>query len=133
MSGLVTLRPSEEDGQWCGGSRFSAELLGSFLNKDPELFNTDWVIAVLHADGVHDWQYSLREGCSCTDDLWKYDIQCQTWEFQPVTEVPIARYRQTTKMFQGALYFFGGESYTPYMFHNSVMRIDMNSLPKREL
>ena len=67
VSGLVTRRPSEEDGQWCGGSRFSAELLGSFLKKDPELFNTDWVIAVLHADGVHDWQYRLRQDVVTSD------------------------------------------------------------------
>ena len=107
----------------------SAVLLGRFLNKYPELFNTDWVIAVLHAGGVHDWQYRLREGCLCTDDLWEYDAQSQTWEFQPVTNVPFARYRE---MFQGALYFFGGESHTPYMYHKSVMRIDMNGLPKRE-
>ena len=41
-------------------TRFSAAHLGSFLNKYPELFNTDWVIAVLHADGFHGWQYRLR-------------------------------------------------------------------------
>ena len=104
-------------------ARFSAELLGSFLNKYPESFSSDCVISVWHADGVHVWLYRLRGGCLCTDNLWKYDIQSQTWEFQPVTNVPIDQYGQTTEMFQGALFFFGGESYTPYMYHNSVMRI----------
>jgi hypothetical protein len=38
---------------------------------------------------------------------------------------PVPRYRQSLSDHKGNLYVFGGESYKPYMYHNSVSKMTL--------
>lgn len=63
--------------------------------------------------------------CVCWGDTWVFDIENARWKALNVSHQPIHRYRQNLVLNQrdGALYLFGGESYQPYMYHNSVDKL----------
>lgn len=64
-------------------------------------------------------------GCKCHGDTWVYNISTQHWVEVRASTAPIHRYRQNLvfNRIDGGVYLFGGESYKPYMYHNSVDRL----------
>mmetsp|Transcript_37639 Transcript_37639/g.93455 ORF Transcript_37639/g.93455 Transcript_37639/m.93455 type:complete len:318 (-) Transcript_37639:218-1171(-) len=69
-------------------------------------------------------------GCSCYNDTWVWSPQIKRWSEAKVPKLPIHRYRQTLVptdegygTFLGSFLLFGGESYKPYMYHNSVQKL----------
>jgi hypothetical protein len=68
---------------------------------------------------------NCSRGCTCLGDTWVYDIAAQRFSLVNVPAEPITRYRQTMVERSGKLYVFGGESYKPYMYHNSVIELPL--------
>lgn len=72
---------------------------------------------------------NCSRGCSCKGDTWLYDPATPEgkpkFELVRVDAEPITRYRQSTVEYQGRFYIFGGESYKPYMYHNSISELTM--------
>lgn len=70
--------------------------------------------------------------CVCYGDLWEYPVDGSTaaaWKERRVLREPTTRYKQTAVLHNDHLYTFGGESYKPYMYHNSVSRIFLGDAP----
>lgn len=68
--------------------------------------------------------------CTCFGDVWEYPTATGTsavWSPKAVVHEPITRYKQTSVLHAGSLYTFGGESYKPYMYHNSVAKIRLGA------
>ncbi len=64
--------------------------------------------------------------CKCFGDVSRFNVSSRTWTEISVPEgTLIGRYKQGTVAYRGALYTFGGESYSPYMYHNSVQRLPL--------
>eukprot|EP00038_Savillea_parva_P003312 m.123981 g.123981 ORF g.123981 m.123981 type:complete len:371 (-) comp11139_c3_seq1:2695-3807(-) len=78
---------------------------------------------------------NCKGSCVCFGDLWRYPIRKTTtegggdgeggWVHVAVQQEPTTRYKQTGIVDGEFLYTFGGESYKPYMYHNSVSRIQL--------
>ena len=67
--------------------------------------------------------------CLCHNDTWVFDPEERTWTEVATTNTPSTRYHATMVALDGVLYVFGGESYNPiYMYHNSVLRLDIQSI-----
>ena len=64
-------------------------------------------------------------GCKCHGDVWVFDLTTSQWTEINATDAPIHRYRQSLVRNEadGALWLFGGESYSPYMYHNAVNKL----------
>ena len=61
--------------------------------------------------------------CQCFGDTWTFglrDTDSKQWELYSVATEPITRYKQSAVLVDDVLYTFGGESYQPYMYHNSI-------------
>ena len=70
---------------------------------------------------------NCTRGCKCKGDTWLWDLAAQKFTLVNVesgTE-PVPRYRQSLSDHKGNLYVFGGESYKPYMYHNSVSKMTL--------
>merc|ERR1711957_484787 len=68
--------------------------------------------------------------CKCRGDMWKFEIEAGTWtQLWEEGSSPTPRYRQSLDLFQGEVYLFGGESYKPYMYHNSLMKFALDGHP----
>ncbi len=54
-------------------------------------------------------------------------MRSSAWVQLNASDAPTHRYRQSLVLHasEGALYLFGGESYKPYMYHNSVSRLQL--------
>ena len=69
-------------------------------------------------------------GCSCTTDIWLFDIYSQTWS----ELIPSRGMKPLNRHFHSGvidpvnhyLYIFGGESYRPYVYMNDVWRISLD-------
>lgn len=72
---------------------------------------------------------NCTRGCQCKGDSWVYDIAARSFSFVEVSTdaLPIARYRQSLVDYNSKLYVFGGESYKPYMYHNSVSELSLTA------
>lgn len=66
---------------------------------------------------------NCRGSCKCFGDTWTYSLETHTWEMVAVDKEPITRYKQSLVLYKSAIYTFGGESYQPYMYHNSVTKL----------
>ena len=64
-------------------------------------------------------------GCKCYGDTWIFDTTANEWSAANASDAPIHRYRQSLVLdaATGAVYLFGGESYSPYMYHNAVNKL----------
>lgn len=61
--------------------------------------------------------------CSLRGSLAFFSLRDHKWRRIHVTEEPYTRYQHGMSLFQDALWIFGGESYDPHMYHNSVQRL----------
>lgn len=68
--------------------------------------------------------------CNMVPDLAFYSFKTESWHNIEAQNVPMKRYRHTFVVYKDSLLTFGGESYTPHMYHNSVQRIDLLGLKK---
>jgi len=66
-------------------------------------------------------------GCSCYNDTWVWRPESRRFSPVQVSEPPIWRYRQSlvSTANDGSFFLFGGESYKPYMYHNSVSKLKL--------
>lgn len=74
-------------------------------------------------------------GCRCYGEAWVYELQEEarkgSWLRVNVSgAAPVHRYRQALvrDASDGSFYLFGGESYRPYMYHNALERLQIESL-----
>lgn len=75
---------------------------------------------------------NCQGSCTCFGDTWSYSLLDKAWKVVPVKEEPITRYKQSTVLYNSAIYTFGGESYKPYMYHNSVTRMAWASIATQQ-
>jgi len=64
-------------------------------------------------------------GCQCFDDTWSYDVDTNTWSRihtipQLDDKVPTGRYKHSMVKWRNQFVVFGGESYNPYMYYNTL-------------
>lgn len=66
--------------------------------------------------------------CKCFGDSWTFDLAAGSdWEHLQTGEEPVSRYKQSMVVSDGVLYTFGGESYEPYMYHNSILALGLTT------
>jgi len=61
--------------------------------------------------------------CNLVGSLAVYSLEQHRWSTVSVEDEPLGKYHSSTVFLQDALWTFGGESYTPHMYHNSVQRM----------
>merc|ERR1712232_666061 len=61
--------------------------------------------------------------CSLRAAMAFFSLLDNKWRSIRVAEEPYSRYQHTMTLYQDALWIFGGESYEPHMYHNSVLRM----------
>jgi len=72
---------------------------------------------------------NCSRGCKCKGDTWLWDLAAQQFTLVQVEKgtEPVPRYRQSLSEYKGSIYVFGGESYKPYMYHNSVSKLTLSA------
>ena len=70
---------------------------------------------------------NCTRGCKCRGDTWIYNLANAKFDRVKVApdNEPITRYRQSLVAYEQKLFVFGGESYKPYMYHNSVSELTL--------
>ena len=64
--------------------------------------------------------------CTCFGDTWSYSLGSRKWiRLTSAGREPITRYKHSMVYHDGRMYSYGGESYKPYMYHNSVQSLDL--------
>lgn len=97
----------------------SAEFINSPLGNAHQLADP----AMLVFGGAN-----CQGSCICHGDTWMFSYHSREWSKFDVGEEPITRYKQATVVYNNGLYSYGGESYKPYMYHNSMMRLQWGPL-----
>ena len=70
--------------------------------------------------------------CKCFGDVWTFDpvaAQPEPWRELPAENNIFTRLKQRAVLHNGTIITTGGESFEPYMYHNSVQVLYMSRTP----